>query len=123
MSPRSAVRTALAVACPLAVGFAGGTARATVLVTRPVNLQAVTPDSVTLVWSTAVPTNAVVEYGATLGYGSSEESKGQSLEHAVTLHKLQPGHLYYYRGQSAGEILYAGPDYLFRTLPAKNATR
>jgi hypothetical protein len=97
--------------------------RATVPVTRPVSVQAVESDSVTLVWHTVEPTDARVEFGPTLDYGRSAEAKLPAREHALTLHKLSPGQTYFYRVRGGGEILFEGPEYFFRTLPDKRATR
>jgi len=98
-------------------------ARATVTVTRPVSLQAVEADHVTLVWHTALPTMARVEFGTTLDYGRTAESKQAAREHALTLYRLAAGETYFYRVWSGGEILFEGPEYHFRTLPDKRTTR
>lgn len=103
--------------------FAAFPAAAEIAVTRPVNVTAVTADSATIVWHTATPTTDCVEYGPTLAYGMSAETKVPTLEHAVTLHRLVPGQLYYYRVRCDGETLSEGPDYRFRSLPDKRTTR
>jgi hypothetical protein len=113
-------RAAIVLACCLAPCTG---ASAAVLVTRPVSVQAVTPDSVTLVWRTATPSTARVEYGPTLEYGSSAESKLPTTDHALTLHRLTPGTEYFYRVLCGGEIVYAGPEYRFRTVPDKRTAR
>jgi nicotinate-nucleotide pyrophosphorylase (carboxylating) len=72
------------------------------VVTRPVSVQSVTSDSVTIVWHTATPATACVEYGPTLEYGKTSETKVPASEHAVTLHRLAPGQTYFYRVRCGG---------------------
>lgn len=103
--------------------IASNDTHAAVALTRPVHVQAVTPDSVTIVWHTQDPLDAVVEFGRTLDYGRTAESKTLLQMHAITLHRLESGVQYYYRVRSGGEILCQGPDYFFRTLPDKRTTR
>lgn len=97
--------------------------QATVVVTRPVHVQAVTPDSVTIVWHTQAPASAAVDYGLTPDYGRTAHSKVPAARHAVTLQRLQPNETYFYRVRCDAETLYAGPEYRFRTLPDKRTTR
>lgn len=97
--------------------------QAAVVVTRPVHVQAVTQDSVTIVWHTEQPAFAAVDYGPTLEYGFSAQSKFASRQHAITLHRLSPDQTYYYRVRCDAETLFAGPEYHFRAMPDKRTTR
>jgi predicted phosphodiesterase len=118
-------RTPLLAAC-LAAGawsLQAASLHAAVVVTRPVHVQAVTPDSVTIVWHTQEPAFAAVDYGPTPEYGRSAQSKIAAREHAVTLHRLSPDQTYYYRVRCDAETLYSGPEYRFRALPDKRTTR
>jgi len=98
-------------------------AHAAVNVTRPVSIQGVETGSVTLVWHTLEPTDARVEFGATLEYGRTAEAKELVREHVVTLSRLTAGETYFYRVRGGGEILFEGPEYHFQTLPDKRSTR
>jgi len=113
-------RAFLVLAPPLVLLAAAAQA---ITVTRPVSVQGVTPDSVTIVWNTTESVSAVVDYGPTLDYGLSAESKVPSPSHAITLHNLAPGQTYYYRVRSSDMVLYAGSDYHFRTVPDKRTSR
>ncbi|MFQ5599419.1 MAG: metallophosphoesterase [Candidatus Krumholzibacteriia bacterium] len=93
------------------------------MATRPVSVQGVTSHSVTIVWHTAESTTVTVDYGRTTKYGHSARSKIATLEHAITLQRLEPGTKYYYRVRCGKESLYEGPEFHFRTTPGKNSRR
>lgn len=113
----------VAIACILACAQAPRAVRAAVAVTRPVHVQAVTQDSVTIVWHTQTPTVAAVDYGPTLDYGRTVHSKRPVTRHALTLPRLGANATYFYRVRCDAETLYAGAEYRFRTLPDKRTTR
>jgi len=103
--------------------FGAASLQAAVVVTRPVHVQASTQDSVTIVWHTEQPTFAAVDYGPTLKYGLSAQSKIAARQHAITLHRLSPDQTYYYRVRCDAETLVAGPAYHVRALPDKRTSR
>ncbi|MCC7265003.1 MAG: VCBS repeat-containing protein, partial [Candidatus Latescibacteria bacterium] len=59
------------------------------------------PNAATVVWTTDVPTNTVLEYGLTGQYGNRVERGDLSQEHTVSLVGLAPGTTYHFKATSA----------------------
>ncbi len=62
---------------------------------------ALQPSSVTIVWTTDVPSTSVVEYGLTPLYGSTTQDLTPVIEHSVPLTGLTPGTIYHFRVRSS----------------------
>ena len=82
-------------------------------------LQAVTPNSIVVVWETDVPGDSVVEYGLTSAYGLEATDVASTTHHAVTVEGLSPYATYHYRVQTNGNVL--SDDSTFKT--AADATQ
>ncbi|MBN1424991.1 fibronectin type III domain-containing protein [Candidatus Fermentibacteria bacterium] len=70
------------------------------ILTGPVET-AIQPTSVTVVWTTDVPSSSVVEYGLTTTYGTTVTDATLVTDHAVDLTGLTPGTIYHFRVKSA----------------------
>lgn len=83
-----------------------------------VTVTSISPDSVTINWTTDSVANAQVEYGISAGYGEvTPLDTSLSLLHSVTLTGLVPNTQYHYRIRSADEIgnTATTPDNTFTT--------
>ena len=67
------------------------------LIPREPYLQAVTSDSILIVWDTPVATQTWVEYGITPALGQLAREEKPAIHHAVQLKDLEPYTNYYYR--------------------------
>ena len=81
-------------------------------------LQGVTRGTVTLAWEIEDPSESLVEYGPTAGYGQTVSSPLRAALHEITLTGLSPDTLYHYRVVSGGV---AGLDHTFRTAPDESS--
>jgi hypothetical protein len=77
---------------------------------------ATTANSAKVTWTTAVPSDSLVEYGTTALYGSvSPLAPAMVLVRSMTLTGLNPGTTYHFRVRSrdSGGVLVIGPDSTF----------
>jgi parallel beta-helix repeat protein len=80
----------------------------------------VTQSSATIIWTTAAPSNSVVEYGTTTAYGLTSSDASMVTSHSIGLSGLSAGTTYHYRvrstdGNNNTEI---SGDYTFTTQAA-----
>ena len=77
-----------------------------------------TGNAATISWTTARPSNVILEYGTDLSYGGSIGASGAfSAEHMIALSGLVPGTTYHFRTRSAdsqGNVVISG-DRIFTT--------
>lgn len=113
----------LLIAPLLALAAPASVASAQSLVRRPY-LQTPTPSSITVVWTTDVPTNSRVQYG------TSPQSLGQTAvlgaavtQHEVTLTGLAADTVYYYNVGTTGAVLAGDTTHHFRTAPVVGARK
>ena len=89
---------------------------------RPVYLQLVAPDSMTLRWGTEVASVDTVFYGLSPDKLDKQQSETVStMNHRVKLQGLQPATRYYYRIKHQGQWLQPQAEW-FVTAPASNST-
>ncbi|MGI6295586.1 MAG: fibronectin type III domain-containing protein [Armatimonadota bacterium] len=75
------------------------------------------PDtSLTISWSTNVPSSSIVDYGLTDAYSQTEASQTLVTEHNVTLSGLEPSKQYYYKitSEAAGYLSYVSDHLTFK---------
>ena len=78
----------------------------------------ITTTGATIIWSTNLSTDSLVEYGLNTSYGSSSSSAAYVLSHSINLSGLVPSTLYHFRvksGNSTNGTATSG-DYTFTTL-------
>jgi parallel beta-helix repeat protein len=63
----------------------------------------ITHSSATISWTTAAPSNSVVEYGTTTAYGLTRSDASMVTSHSITLSGLSASTTYYYRVRSTDE--------------------
>jgi hypothetical protein len=81
-------------------------------------LQSGTPDSITIRWRTASPTDSRVEYGTAIGsLDSLEQDSAATIEHEITLSSLFPDTTYYYAIGDTTDLLVGDDERHFFVTP------
>lgn len=80
----------------------------------------ITYNSATVTWTTDQPSNSLVEYGFTSGYGSAQGNFTATTSHSVILTGLQSDADYHFRvrSENSSNVAAYSNDYTFRTLSA-----
>lgn len=108
-----------------ASGGGGGSGDTTPPVISGVTAASLTVSGAAILWSTNEPSDSLVRYGLTPGYGASSPLEGSlSVAHSVALGGLQADTLYHYRVESrdAAGNLSVSRDFTFTTLAAGDVT-
>ncbi|MEW6108581.1 MAG: carboxypeptidase regulatory-like domain-containing protein [Nitrospirota bacterium] len=89
-----------------------------------VSVNNITADSATITWTTDQPSDSLVEYGETTGYGNTAADAGLVTAHAITLNNLSPDTTYHFKvtSRNAGSLSSSSGDSAFTTLRFKATT-